>query len=67
GDPMVNEIKHIAFQTLNQKFRPPFADPEKGTVTIMWTNTSVPEQSHNFVKSKTRREWVPIISSLWLM
>ena len=44
---------------MNQKFIPPFADPEKGTVTIMRTNITFLEQSHNFVKSKTRREWLP--------
>lgn len=57
--PSLNGSKHRAFQDLNQKFRPPFVDPEKGTITVMWTSTTAPELNHGSTKTKSKREWFP--------
>ncbi|XP_053375386.1 uncharacterized protein LOC128547267 isoform X2 [Mercenaria mercenaria] len=59
--PNVNGSKHIAFQSLNTSFRPPFADPEKGRITIMWTHTSVPDRNAfgENVSKRQRKEWTP--------
>ena len=55
--PCMNGSKHIAFTTLNNLFRPPFADPEKNSLTIMWTNTSMPEKnSFTISQRKSKRE-----------
>jgi hypothetical protein len=59
--PNINGSKHIAFQSLNTTFKPPFADPEKGKIIIMWTNTTEPDK--NVFKPKAnkrqRKEWTP--------
>ena len=58
--PCMNGSKHVAFTTLNNLFRPPFADPEKGSLTIMWTSTSMPEKnSFTISQRKSKREWTP--------
>jgi hypothetical protein len=55
--PSVNGTKDYAFVLLNTEFRPPFVDPAKEVITIMWTNTSAP-QKNGFVKMR-KLQWFP--------
>ena len=58
--PNTNGSKHLAFQTLNTVFRPPFADPQKGQIVIMWTNTSLPTVAPNSGRQRLpKSEWTP--------
>ena len=57
--PAVSGSKTKQFQTLNSEFKPPFADPEKGKITIMWTHTVLPNKN-GFQKTKrVKTTWLP--------
>ena len=43
--PAVSGSNSMQFKTLNHQFRPPFADPDKGKITIMWTRTVLPDNN----------------------
>ena len=43
--PAVNGPGCKGFKTLNYLFKPPFSDPEKGKLSIMWTNTVSTERN----------------------
>jgi hypothetical protein len=58
--PAINGSRYFAFKAYNTTFRPPFADPENGNITIMWTSTTVPKRNEivsGRIKSGT--EWRP--------
>lgn len=57
--PAVNGTRNIYFKSLNVTFRPPFAAPEKGRITIMWTNTRQPPANSFVRKAPTKKEWYP--------
>ena len=37
---MINGSETYSFKNPNQKIKPPFVDPDKPTITIMWTSTT---------------------------
>ena len=41
----IDDSTRHRFKTLNYLFKPPFLDPEKGTLSILWTNTVPPEMN----------------------
>ena len=54
--PAVNSTRNPVFKTLNCLFRPPFSDPAKGEITIMWTNTT-PPQKNSFSRVVKAGDW----------
>ena len=58
--PAVNGSQNLYFRTLNTKFKPPFSDPEKGHLTIMWTSTTPPTRpSWTSRRPRKTQEWCP--------
>ena len=57
--PAVSGSNSMQFKTLNHQFRPPFADPEKGKITIMWTHTVLPDNNAFQTKKRAKRMWFP--------
>ena len=57
--PTVNGCKSLYFRTLNNVFKPPFSDPEKGKITIMWTSTFLPEKNTFAIRQTRKKEWCP--------
>ena len=55
--PTVNGSETYIFKNLNQKIKPPFVDPEKPTITIMWTSTRPPPK--NGLARQTGTGWKP--------
>ena len=58
--PAVNGSQNLYFRTLNTTFKPPFSDPEKGHLTIMWTSTIPPTRpSWTSRRPRKTQEWCP--------
>ena len=55
--PAVNGSETYSFKNLNQKIKPPFVDPEKPTITIMWTSIRPPPR--NGLSKQTGAGWEP--------
>ena len=55
--PAVNGSETYSFKALNQKIKPPFVDPQKPTITIMWTSTRPPPR--NGLGKQTGVRWEP--------
>lgn len=51
--PPINRSNHYTFKWLNTTFKPPFANPKKGSMTILWTNTAMPLKNA-FTKTQRR-------------
>jgi len=50
----LNGTKNYQFKVMNTTLRPPFVDPTKGTITLMWSKLSLPSQPPSI-----GFEWVP--------
>ena len=63
--PAVDSTTSRGFKVLNHLFKPPFSDPEKGSLTIMWTNTAPPPPPpppQKYTDNRRRRpghSWLP--------
>ena len=55
--PSIDGTNSLYYKTLNTTFKPNMVDPEKHSVTILWTNTTNPETRNVF--KKRRLEWSP--------
>ena len=55
--PMVNGSETYSFMNLNQKIKPPFVDPNKPTITIMWASITPPPR--NELSRQTGVGWKP--------
>ena len=57
--PAVSGTRSAPFKALNYLFKPPFSDPEKGTISIMWTNTTAPPKNRFTSRPRQSPTWLP--------
>lgn len=57
--PAIDGSTSHRFKTLNYPFKPPFSDPEKGTLSILWTNTVPPEMNGLGKRRRQGYTWGP--------
>ena len=56
--PAVSGARSAPFKALNYLFKPPFSDSEKGTISIMWTNTMAPIKNHFTSRPRQSPTWL---------
>ena len=57
--PVVSGTRSAPFKSLNYLFKPPFSDPEKGVLTITWTNTVPPQKNSITSRPRPGSLWSP--------
>jgi hypothetical protein len=62
--PAVNGTTNYNFKTMNTLIRPPFADPEQGTIYLMWTSLSLPREQPTSSNPWKANHIVPLVANV---